>query len=126
MIPFTGASSLKQYMPNKPNPIGLKNWVLASENGLMIDFELSQGKQKIASMITDASVRSEMGIGEVVVLRLSQTLPEGCKLYFDRFFTSISLLDKDSLGDRNIKATGTIMKNRIPKSCLEFILTDIW
>ena len=78
----------------------------------MIDFEVNQGKQKIISMLADVPVRTEMELGEAVVLRLSQTLPEGCKLYFDRFFTSLSLLD--ALSDRNIKATGTIMKNRIP------------
>ena len=114
MIPFTGTTTLKQYVPNKSNPVGLKNWVLAGENGLMIDFEVNQGKQKIASMLTDVPARPDMGLGEAVVLRLSQTLPEGCKLYFDRFFTSLSLLDV--LSDKNIKATGTIMKNRIPKS----------
>ena len=114
MIPFTGTTNLKQYVPNKPNPVGLKNWVLAGENGLMIDFEVNQGKQKIVSMLTDLPVRPEIGLGEAVVLRLSQTLPERCKLYFDRFFTSLSLLD--ALSDKNIRATGTIMKNRVPRS----------
>ena len=114
MIPFSGTTSLKQYVPNKPNPVGLKNWVLAGENGLMIDFEINQGKQQIIRTLTDMPGRPEMGLGEAVVLRLSQTLPEECKVYFDRFFTSLPLLD--ALSDKSIKATGTIMKNRIPKA----------
>ncbi|XP_043217168.1 piggyBac transposable element-derived protein 3-like [Amphibalanus amphitrite] len=111
MIPFTGTTSLKHYVPNKPNPVGLKNWVLAGDNGLMLDFEIDQGKSKLISMLTDA--RPGVGLGEAVVLRLSETLPVESKVYFDRFFTSLPLLD--ALSDRNLKATGTIMKNRIPK-----------
>ena len=114
MIPFTGTTSLKHYVPNKPNPVGLKNWVLAGGNGLMLDFEVDQGKPKLISMLTDAPTRPEMGLGEAVVLRLLQTLPEGSKVYFDRLFTSVPLLD--ALSDKNLKGTGTIIKNRIPKS----------
>lgn len=80
----------------------------------MLDFEINQGKQKITSMLPSTTTRPAIGLGEAVVLLLSQTLTEGSKVYFDRYFTSLPLLD--ALSDNNIKATGTIMKNRIPRT----------
>lgn len=79
----------------------------------MLDFEVNQGKQ-IIGILTDVPARVQMGPGEAVVLRLSQTILEGTKPDFD-VFSSFSLLD-DALSDRNIRTVGTFMKNRIPRS----------
>ena len=43
MIPFSGSCPFRQYIPNKPNPVGIKNFVMASVDGLMLDFDIHQG-----------------------------------------------------------------------------------
>lgn len=117
MIPFTGTSDLKQYVPNKPNPEGLKNWVLATPQGLVLDFEVSQGKDHLLKQLCPEDSSPHPGNGEAVVLRLCQSLEQGTRIYFDRYFTTVGLIDK--LSNKNLKCTGTIQRNRIPRPCRE-------
>lgn len=104
MVPFTGRCSLVQYVPNKPRPRGLKNFVLATSQGLVLDFELYQGK---STPLPD----TVLGCGPAVILRLSENLPQDSRLYFDRYFTTLPLLE--TLSNRGLEATGTLMRNRV-------------
>lgn len=107
MIPFTGRCLLKQYVKGKPRPVGLKNFVVTTSKGLVVDFEIYQGK-------TTPLPETQYGLGPAVVLRLASTLPEGSSLYFDRYFTTVPLIQK--LSEKNLFGTGTIMNNRIKAS----------
>lgn len=69
IIPFTGRCPVRQYVPGKPNPTGLKVFALATPSGLVLDFEVYQGKNTFRDQ--------RLGVG--------------------------------------LPATGTIMKNRVPK-----------
>lgn len=103
MIPFTGRAPMRQYVKNKPRPVGLKNFVVAKSSGLIVDFEIYQG----ANTFTDTG----LGLGPSIVIRLASVIPNGSFLYFDRYFTTVALMER--LLQMGYKATGTIMMNRL-------------
>ncbi|XP_064464462.1 uncharacterized protein LOC135375735 [Ornithodoros turicata] len=95
IIPLSGRCPAKQYVPNKPNPVGLKNLVLAGKDGVIYDFSIYKSKDTFP----------DFGLGVSV--------PVFSTLYFDRWFSSVPLMDE--LMKKNIFGTGTLMKNRLPK-----------
>lgn len=107
MIPFTGTCKMKQFVRGKPDPEGFKNFVVAAPDGLVVDFELYQGKDTFP----DDTVK-RLGVGPSAVVRLGTTLFPGSHVYCDRYFTTIPLLEY--LRQQEIYCTGTIMKSRVP------------
>lgn len=105
IIPFDGrCAGLKVVVRNKPRLAGLKNFVLTNYKGQVLDFEIYQGA---TTNLPDAE---KFGKTAAVVLRLASTLPEGRFLYFDRYFSSLPLMNE--LVKRNLEGTGTLMANR--------------
>lgn len=102
MTKFKGRSSLKQYMPLKPTKRGIKLWLRCdSSTGYTYDFNIYTGKDTEKSDIM-------VGLGERVVTKLASTIKaDDVVLCFDRFFTSVNLL-------QTIKypALGTVITNR--------------
>ncbi|XP_046663101.1 uncharacterized protein LOC124356000 [Homalodisca vitripennis] len=60
---------------------------------------------------TNLPMAKEMGLGPAVVVRLKESIPPLSVLYFDRYFTTISLMEK--LIAEQFYATGTMMTNRL-------------
>lgn len=107
MIPFTGACPFRQYIPSKPNPVGIKDFVLANPDGLVLDFVLYQGTASFHPVMTEP----KLGVVGLVIAHLSETLPKGTRLYCDRFFTGIPLIQYMLTKEIYV----TMMKNRVPK-----------
>ncbi|XP_063827581.1 piggyBac transposable element-derived protein 3-like [Ostrinia nubilalis] len=114
IVPFTEQCSIKQYCPGKPNPVGLKMFVLADPQGLICDFDVYQGQYTYPNYDN-----THFSLREKAVLNLTEDLIPGHKLYFDRYFTSVKLIKE--LTKRHLMATGTIQKKRIPASAKPLI-----
>ncbi|XP_060801591.1 piggyBac transposable element-derived protein 3-like [Amyelois transitella] len=106
MIPYYGKHYAKQFIRGKPIRFGFKNWALCASTGYMVAFSVYTGK---------ATEKKDFGLGGDVVLSLVEQgkLPSksGVKIYFDNFFTSLSLLRH--LRVLGFYATGTVRANRI-------------
>ncbi|KAK4320484.1 hypothetical protein Pmani_008650 [Petrolisthes manimaculis] len=116
MIPFRGHVSVRQHVPGKPFPDGLKMFVLASPSGMVLDFEIYQTKDSLMSVIDQLGVkpdRNTITVGEAAVLRFVRSVENGTSIFFDRYFTSANLLC--DLYERGLRGTGTIKKNMVPK-----------
>ena len=89
MIPFQGHVPGRQYIKNKPNPVRVKLFVCCGQSGMAYNFKFYQGKGTGVS-----EDHKDLGSGGSIVMHLVENLPEreNFKVYFDNFFTSISLL----------------------------------
>lgn len=100
----------KILVKGKPNPVTLKNFVLTAQDGLPLDFFLYQGKE-----LTDIYPKLKLDLGEKVALKLSESLPPGCNLYMNNYFTSLTVMEV--LFPLGIHCTGILQKQRIPEDC---------
>ncbi|XP_031781378.1 piggyBac transposable element-derived protein 3 [Nasonia vitripennis] len=115
MVRFFSRTSLKQYLPSKPDRYGLKFWGLCDVNGYIFDLDIYGGKrgdeknEKLASCALGSTVVLQM----VNKLLMDVSKRKLCQyhLYMDNFFTSPDLLVH--LMKNGLKATGTVRRNRI-------------
>ena len=82
---------MKQYLPMKPVKRGFKVWVRADAvTGYFCDFNVYTGRPSSA----DGEEQSELGLGEQVVLELTECLRGGnYQIYCDNFFSTCRLFD---------------------------------
>ena len=115
MIPYFGKNNSKQRIQNKPVRVGYKMWVLAEESGYIVQFDPYQGEKQNGPQ---RSKPHSWGLGEMTVLELVENLPKDISyhIFIDNFFTSVRLMK--FLGNKNIKASGTLKQIGLPKIVL--------
>lgn len=102
MIRYKGHHYAQQYTPGKPIKRGLKIWMRCETSGYTNDYRVYLGKHD--SMCGPS-------LGERVVKHLCKPLKwKGHHVFFDRYFTSIPLLQ--TLESYGVYGCGTIMANR--------------
>ena len=108
MTKFKGRSSLKQYLPLKLIKRGIKIWERCdSKTGYVYDLSVYSGKNM------EERNGEKITLGERVVLKLAESIRKSdVTLAFDRFFTSVQLIDNIQYA-----AVGTCISNRknLPK-----------
>lgn len=107
MIPFRGACPHQHYLPMKPNPVSMKNFVYATADGIVMDFEIYQGANAVREQVEESE---DLGLGGLVLNCLSQTLHPNTRVYCDWFFTSRSV---EPMMKKQMYVSGTVMKNRV-------------
>lgn len=103
---YKGRTELRMYMPKKTEKFGIKFWARCDgSTAYMSDFQLYSGKRD------HTPVQQLHGLGYRVVHDLSRDLIglNHC-LYFDRFFSSVSLMEH--LLSDHIYAGGTMLTTR--------------
>lgn len=103
MAPYYGRHGAKQFIRCKPVRFGYKFWSLCDRLGYLVQFEPYQSHQYDKSL----------GLGASVVIDLMAELPDHIpfKIYGDRFFSSLNLVE--ALRSHGYGYSGTIMANRM-------------
>ena len=99
---FRGRCKFKTYNPNKPDPYGIKIWMLLDNATKYVsNFQVYTGK---------IGPTPEKNQAERVVKELSFHLKSGCQITADNFFTSLALVAH--LLQNQITYIGTMRSNR--------------
>ena len=106
MLPYFGRHSAKMFIRGKPIRFGFKIWCLCDSDGYSYNMKIYQGKKK---KLQDQPLESRVinNTVDVITENSSALLHE---LYFDKFFTSYSLMS--DLAKIDVRATGTTRENR--------------
>ena len=106
IVEYFGRHPMKQFIRGKPIRFGFKEWALCDVSGYTYRFEIYQGREAMAKQ-----KYMDWNLGAKVVLSMTESCPAGSEVYFDNFFTDLSLMQE--LSKRKLNATGTVRMNRI-------------
>lgn len=116
MIKYFGRTILKQFIKSKPIRFGIKSWALCSSSGYLFHSDIYCGKNAHNEFLPNCPQGSRV-VMQMLQPLLSATIPRKRTQYhvcFDNLFCSPDLLVH--LKKQNIKATGTVRKDRIKES----------
>lgn len=116
MLKFYGKVSFKQFIQAKPIRFGIKEWALCSSNGYLFHFEIYCGKNQKDNFLPNCAQGSRV-VMQMLHEFLKNTSPRNVlkyHVYFDNLFCCPDLLVH--LKTLNLRATGTVRKNRIQES----------
>lgn len=119
IIPFHGSTVLRQFVKGKPNPVGLKNFILSTPDGLVIDFIIYEGAKTWPGGHPDP----ELGVGGTIVKNLVANVPAGHTIFIDRYFTSLNLFEY-LREEKSMSAVGPILVNRMNHSLKSKVKSD--
>ena len=114
-IKFTGRCPYHQYVPNNPDPVEMKIFVLAATTELVLDFEIYQG---LADFAAFTPTQVDLGLGDFIIARLANSLSLGSKIYCDHYFRGLKV--SNFMLDKNIYLTGAGTKNQIAETVKKF------
>ena len=105
MIAFRGRVAFRQYIRGKPQPWGIKAYVLSeSRSGYMYNLVIYYGKE--TQLITAPGLNHTT---RVILTAMTPLANMGYDLYTDRFYTSPIVADELKI---NTTVTGTVMVNK--------------
>lgn len=92
---------------NETKP-GWHEKLCATADGIVLDFDIYQGTDGLLEQVEEPE---NLGLGGLVIHRLSQTLHPNTNVYCDQFFTSIQTVEH--MMKKQMYITGTVMKKRV-------------
>ena len=81
IISFTGGCPARQLIQLEPRPVGFKNLVCVTSNGVVVNFEIFQSPGTFKDYC--------LGHGPSIIIRLIKNIPKSSHIYMDCFFTRI-------------------------------------
>ena len=95
MVPYYDRHHTKQFIRRKSIRFGFKMWAHCSKQGFQHSFEFYTGRHDDTDPMVD-----NLGVGGNVVIKLVKATnlakDSGCKVFFDNYFTSVTLLKEMS------------------------------
>ncbi|XP_045456049.1 piggyBac transposable element-derived protein 4-like [Melitaea cinxia] len=109
LILWKGRLAFRQYLKGKAHKYGVKLYILADANGIILKIHVYAGSK-------DQLVGGRNHVKKVIKLLMQKYLDKGHALYLDNFYTSVGIADE--LLDKNTYVTGTLRPNRVGNPAL--------